>query len=265
MMLAFKQRRYNWVINILEIELPSKPRLLIPLPDTDFDPTESATPWRVCIDRGWCATFATECGKVATADQRLLMGFLRGPLGAGPMGLRDYKRMTETSEYQKPIRYDEINVDDYDAILLTGGHAPGMKQFLESKVLQEKMVCFFIQNKGIGAICHGLLVLARAIDPSTGKSVLYNYKTTSLTRELEQIGYASTFWLLGRRFRTYDAYVEDETRAALKDMRQYSKGLIPFSHVVVDRNLVTSRYWLFDAVRYSITFAEMVERRKDPL
>jgi len=240
--------------------MQSKPHVIIPLPDTDFDPTEVATPWRVCMERGWRATFATEHGRLAAADQRLLMGFLLGPLGAGPMGLRDYKRMTESPEYQKPIRYDEINASDYDAVLLTGGHAPGMKQFLESKVLQEKMVDFFKQNKGVGAICHGLLVLARALDPSTGKSVLYDYKTTSLTRELEQIGYASTFWLLGRRFRTYDAYVEDETRAALKDERQYSKGFISFPHVVVDRNLVTSRYWLFDAVRYSTAFAEMVER-----
>lgn len=238
------------------------PHVLIPLPDTDFDPTESATPWRVCMDRGWTATFATEHGKVPTADQRLLMGFVRGPLGAGPMGLRDYQRMTAAPEYQKPIRYADINVDEYDAILLTGGHAPGMKQFLESKVLQQKVVGFFKQNKGIGAICHGLLVLARAIDPNTGKSVLYEYKTTSLTKGLEMIGYASTFWLLGRRFRTYDAYVEDETRAALKDPRQYSKGLIPFPHVVVDRNLVTSRYWLFDAGRYAVKFAEMVEGRR---
>ena len=135
-----------------------------------------------------------------------------------------------------------------------------MKQFLENKVLQEKVVEFFKQQKGIGAICHGLLVLARAMNPDTGKSVLYDYKTTSLTRGLEQIGYASTFWLLGRRFRTYDAYVEDETRAALKDPHQYSKGLIPFPHVVVDRNLVTSRYWLFDAVSFSSKFAEVVER-----
>ncbi|KAA0271090.1 MAG: thiamine biosynthesis protein ThiJ [Chloroflexi bacterium] len=238
-----------------------KPHVLIPLPDSDFDPTESATPWRVCVERGWRATFATEHGNVAKADDRLLMGFVRGPLGAGPMGLRDCKRMTEAPEYRKPIRYDEINAGDYDAILLTGGHAPGMKQFLESRVLQEKVVGFFKQNKGIGAICHGLLVLARAIDPETGKSVIYDYKVTSLTKGLEMIGYASTFWLLGRRFRTYDAYVEDETRAALRDGRQYSKGLIPFPHVVVDRNLVTSRYWLFDAVSYSVRFAEMVEGR----
>lgn len=236
-----------------------KPHVLIPLPDNDFDPTESATPWRVCVDRGWRATFATEEGKVAAADRRLLMGFVRGPLGAGPMGLRDYKRMTEAPEYQKPIRYDEINVDDYDAILLTGGHAPGMKQFLESKVLQEKVVGFFKQNKGVGAICHGLLVLARTIAPPTGKSVLYDYNTTSLTKLLEMIGYVSTFWLLGRRFRTYDTYVEDEVVAALRDPRQYSRGWLFVPHVVVDRNLVTSRYWLFDVVSYSEKFAETVE------
>ena len=137
-----------------------------------------------------------------------------------------------------------------------------MKQFLESEVLQEKIVGFFKRSIGVGAICHGLLPLARAIDPDTGKSVLCDYKTTSLTKLLEQIGYASTFWLLGRRFRTYDAYVEDEVRAALKDSHQYSTGLIPFPHVVVDRNLVTSRYWLFDAVSYSVKFTEMVEQRR---
>lgn len=237
------------------------PHILIPLPDHDFDPTESATPWRVCAERGWKTTFATENGNVAEADHRLLMGFVRGPLGAGPMGLKDYKKMIETPEYQKPIKYADINVDDYDAILLTGGHAPGMKQFLESKVLQEKVVQFFKKDKGAGAICHGLLVLARAIDPDTGKSVLYDYKTTSLTKLLEMIGYASTFWLLGRRFRTYNAYVEDEVRAALKDKKQYSTGLIPFPCVVVDRNLVSSRYWLFDAMKYSLKFADMVEKR----
>jgi len=29
----------------------------------------------------------------------------------------------------------------------------------------------------------------------------------------------------------------------------------------LDRNLVTSRYWLFDAMSYSKKFAEMVEKR----
>jgi len=236
--------------------------ILIPLPDHDFDPTESATPWRVCADRGWRTTFSTENGHIAEADHRLLMGFLRGPLGAGPMGLRDYRRMIGTPDFQNPIKYTDINADDYDALLLTGGHAPGMKQFLESKVLQEKVVQFFKAEKTVGAICHGLLVLARSIDPDSGKSVIYDYKVTSLTKTLEQIGYLSTFWFLGRRFRTYDKYVEEETRAALRDRRQYSTGVIPFPHVVSDRNLVTSRYWLFDAMEYSIKFGNMAASRK---
>lgn len=237
------------------------PHILIPLPDHDFDPTETAAPWRICSERGWQTTFATENGKVPEADPRLLLGFLRGPLGAGRRGLRDYKAMTASESYQKPITYADIHVDDYDALLLAGGHAPGMKQFLESPIVQKKTAQFMKQGKCVGAICHGLLVLARSIDAETGRSVLYDYRTTSLTKLLEMIGYASTFWLLGRRFRTYDAYVEDEVRAALKDSRQYSSGLIPFPHVVVDRNLVTSRYWLFDAEKYAETFVDVVDKR----
>ena len=237
------------------------PSILIPLPDHDFDPTETATPWMECAKRGWRTTFATEFGQVAEADPRLLMGFLRGPLGAGPKGLSNYKAMTSSAEYQKPIKYSDIDVKDYDALLLAGGHAPGMKQFLESKILQEKTVQFFKQEKCVGAICHGLLVLARSMDAGTGRSVLFNYKTTSLTKLLEKIGYASTFWLLGHRFRTYDAYVEDEVRESLHDRRQYSSGLIPFPHVVVDRNLVTARYWIFDADAYSKKFADVVQQK----
>lgn len=237
------------------------PHILIPLPDHDFDPTETSAPWRECARRGWRLTFATEAGQVPEADRRLLKGFIRGPLGPGPKGLTDYKAMVASPDYQRPIRFSEINVNDYDALLLAGGHAPGMKQFLESKVVQERTAQFIRQEKCVGAICHGLLVLARAVDPDSGRSVLYEYKTTSLTKLLERIGYASTFWLLGRRFRTYDAYVEEEVRAALKEQRQYSSGLIPFPHVVVDRNLVTARYWLFDADAYSKTFADVLQEK----
>ena len=237
------------------------PRILIPLPDHDFDPGETATPWRACAARGWETIFATEHGQVPEADPRLLLGFLHGPLGAGPRGRADYEAMTASAAYQNPIKYSDIDVDDYDALLLAGGHAPGMKQFLESPVLQARTVDFFRQKKCVGAICHGLLVLARSKDPDTGRSVIYDYKTTSLTKLLERIGYFSTFWLLGRRFRTYDVYVQDEVRASLHDPRQYSTGLIPFPHVVVDRNLVTARYWLFDNQAYARAFADLVQAR----
>ncbi len=234
-------------------------QILIPLPDNDFDPSESSFPWKVCRQRGWKVVFATEHGKTPAADYRLLKGPILGPLGAGPRGLSNYRQMSQTPEFQNPIPYADISVDEFDAVTLTGGHAPGMKQYLESKALQEKMVEFFHQGKVVGAICHGVLVLARAIDPMTGKSVLYDYQVTALTKDLEWSGYALTFWLLGRRYRTYDCYVADEVRAVLRDAYNFKKGiamLIPF--VFRDRNLVTAR-WPLDAPLYAQKFAEMVE------
>jgi putative intracellular protease/amidase len=111
----------------------------------------------------------------------------------------------------------------------------------------------------IGAICHGVLVLSRAIDPENGKSILYGSKVTALTKDLETTGYALTFWLLGRRYRTYDCYVADEVQQALRDADDFKKGkamLIPF--VVRDGNLITSR-WPLDAMKYSLGFADIVE------
>ena len=236
----------------------TQPHILIPLPDNDFDPSESAFPWNVCTEHGWKVTFATENGEVAACDPRLLKGPIFGPLGAGPRALSYYKQMIATTEFQHPIKYADINVDNFEAVSLTGGHAPGMKQYLETAVLQQKMVEFFRQGKVIGSICHGMLVLARAIDPETGKSVLWDYKVTTLTKDLEFSGYALTFWLLGRRYRTYDCYVADEVRDALKDPRNFKNGpLMVWPFIVQDRNLVTSR-WPLDAPLYASRFAEMV-------
>ena len=242
----------------------SQAHILIPLPDNDFDPSESSFPWKHCTDRGWKVTFATEHGDVPACDPRLLKGPILGPLGAGPRGLANYKRMAASPEFQHPIKYADINANDFDAVSLTGGHAPGMKQYLESEVLQAKMVEFFRQGKVIGSICHGMLVLARAIDPETGKSVLWDYKVTALTKDLEFSGYALTFWLLGRRYRTYECYVGDEVRGVLENPKNFKNGLLmiwPFT--VQDRNLVTSR-WPLDAPLYAKRFVEMVEeaRRK---
>jgi putative intracellular protease/amidase len=236
----------------------SQPHILIPLPDNDFDPSESAFPWKSSVERGWKVTFATENGATAACDPRLLNGPILGPLGAGPRALRAYREMIATPEFQHPIKYADIGVDEFAAVSLTGGHAPGMKQYLESAELQEKMVEFFRQGKVVGSICHGMLVLARAIDPDTGKSVLWDYTVTALTKDLERTGYALTFWLLGRRYRTYDCYVADEVRGVLKDPKNFKNGplmVLPFT--VQDRNLVTSR-WPLDAPRYARRFVESV-------
>jgi putative intracellular protease/amidase len=128
-------------------------------------------------------------------------------------------------------------------LLLPGGHAKGMRQYLESKVLQNKALEFIKQNKVVGAICHGVLVLARTIDPETGRSVLYGRKLTGLTKRLERAGYYLTFWRLGDYYRTYPEYVEDETVNVLKERSDFLHGgSIRKPFVVEDGNLITARY-----------------------
>ena len=57
-------------------------RVLIPLPDTDFDPTESAVPWRLLREAGHEVVFATEAGATPACDPLLITGVVFGLLGA---------------------------------------------------------------------------------------------------------------------------------------------------------------------------------------
>ena len=48
--------------------------VLIPIPDTDFDPTEVAVSWQVLTARGHLVVFSTESGVQAVADDIMLTG-----------------------------------------------------------------------------------------------------------------------------------------------------------------------------------------------
>jgi putative intracellular protease/amidase len=110
-------------------------------------------------------------------------------------------------------------------MLLPGGHAKGMRQYLEGADLFAKAAAFARTGKPLAAICHGVLVLARARDAQTGKSVLAARRTTCLPKYMERSAWLATAWKLGRYYRTYDAYVEDEVCAALDDPeKQFERG-----------------------------------------
>jgi putative intracellular protease/amidase len=85
-------------------------------------------------------------------------------------------------------------------------------------------------------------VLARTIDPETGKSVVYDRSMTGLTKILERTAYFITAWKLGDYYRTYPEYVQDEVVSALKSADQFKTGPLFSPFVVTDGNLVTARY-----------------------
>jgi putative intracellular protease/amidase len=211
-------------------------RILLPVPDRDFDATEVSVPWRLLTRAGLEVVFATEHGGSAPAcDPKTLSGAMMGMFGASGEVKWFYSELQEAPEFQKPIAWNDIDPKSFGALVLPGGHAPGMKQYLGSEVLQQKVAAFWALERPVAAICHGVLVLARAKDAKTGKSVLFRSTTTCLPKYMERMAYLSTAMVLGRYYRTYDAYVEEEVRGALEDPeKQFVRGprVLNFSHVV---------------------------------
>src|SRR5690348_658063 len=100
--------------------------LLVPLPDSDFDPTESGVPWRTMRDHGHNVVFATPAGRTARADPKMVtgegLGILSPLLKADANGRSAYLYMEQSDAFRRPISYGEIRAVDFDGLLLTGGH-----------------------------------------------------------------------------------------------------------------------------------------------
>jgi putative intracellular protease/amidase len=190
--------------------------VLIPIPDTDFDPTEVAVSWRVLTRRGHVVVFSTESGRPAAADDIMISGrgldvWSRVPglgrlilvgrfLRANADARTAYAQMLKSAEYRHPIAWVDTSLDDVDALLLPGGHrARGMRSYIDSDILQGRVADAFRRGMLVAATCHGVLLAARTVDPRTGRSVLYGRKTTALTWELERRA-----WQLTRRTRFWD-------------------------------------------------------------
>jgi putative intracellular protease/amidase len=248
-------------------------RVWIPLPDTDFEPTEAAAPWRVLTDAGHQVVFATEAGATPSADQKLLrFKGLLSKFGASRAAKDVYAELERAPEFRVTMPWSEIEPEEYDALVLPGGHAPGMRQYLESNALRDKVIEFWKLGRPVGAICHGVLVLARAIDPATQHSLLWDRRTTALPKLLERTAYVMTFWKLGRYYRTYDTYVEDEVKAALASPAQFDTGPLVLTtpdrasaaskgFAIEDRNYVSAR-WPGDAWTFARKLLELVEARQ---
>jgi putative intracellular protease/amidase len=199
--------------------------VLLPLPDRDFDTTEVAVPWRLLTEGGHTVVFATEVGGSAPrCDPRLIDGVLFGRLGAEHEAIEFYRLLEQDARFRAPVSWHGLDPTSFDGLLLPGGHAPGMRQYLGSAELQNVVGAFWATGKPVGAICHGVLLLARSADPRTGKSVLADKRTTCLPKYMERGGYLATAWRLGHYYRTYPEYVQDEVTAALNDGSQFVRG-----------------------------------------
>src|ERR1700761_4725524 len=189
--------------------------VLIPIPDRDFDPTEVAVSWQVLRANGHRVVFVTESGAPGVADDIMVSGRGLDPwsklpglgaitvvgrtLRANKDARSAYHEMRQSPEYQNPSSWAQSSLDGIDGLLLPGGHrARGMRSYIDSDILQRLVVDAFARGITVAAICHGVLLAARSVDPTTGRSVLYGRRTTALTWALERLAWRLTrvtrFW-----------------------------------------------------------------------
>jgi len=205
--------------------------VLMPLPACDFDPTEVAVSWKILSGAGHQVVFATPSGRPGEADAIMVSGRGLDPWGAVPLlrnvtvvgralradaaARRAYAALLDDAAFGSPLHWGAARRSSYDALVLPGGHrARGMRDYLESIEVQQMAIDSFRAGKPVGAICHGVLVAARAVEPASGRSVLHGRRTTALTWQLE-----GRAWQLASRTRFWDpdyyrTYVEEPGQPA---------------------------------------------------
>ncbi len=242
-------------------------RILILLPQTDYDPSEVALPWLVWTGAGHEVCFATESGRPASCDPVTLTGqglpLIARSLQARVEAREAYAAMLEDRNYNRPLTWAKARVGSFDAFHWPGGHAPGMRPYCESEVLQRLAFEIFGANKPVSAVCHGVLPLARA-------GVLAGRRTTALTEPLEKIAIQLTQSALPGHYRTYPKTVEAEVRHRIRPGGLFERGgLFPryagrrnpeAGFVVQDGNYLSAR-WPGDAWTLALRMNDLLDRK----
>jgi protease I len=249
-----------------------KMKVLMPLPSYDFDPSEAAITWKVLNEHGVDVFFSTPDAKPANADARMLYGtglsVFKRILMARSDAVTACHAMYEDKNFQKPVAYKKATEKDFDGLVLPGGHAPGMRVYLEAPELHKLTSAFFAKKKPVAAICHGVVLAARA-KRKDGKSVLFDRKTTALLKKQELAAHNLTRVWLGTYYRTYpETTVQDEVTAALASEKDFLTGPTPgitrdapqkmkIGFTVTDGNYISAR-WPGDAYNFAHGFLKLL-------
>lgn len=249
-------------------------KVLIPIPSYGFDTTEVAIPWKLLSEQNFEVIFATPNGEKGVTDKSMLdgskLGIWKSALMARKDAVKAHNELIKTTNFCNPLKYSDLKENNFDALLLPGGHDKAVKEYLESAVLQNFIVDFFNADKPVAAVCHGVVLAARSINPKTGKSVLYNLKTTSLLKSQELLAYNLTRLWLKDYYLTYpEITVEDEVTAVLSNSKNFIKGPKPIlrddmkhlkrGFAVTHKNYVSAR-WPGDIYTFSLDFIKLIKK-----
>ncbi|MBN0046802.1 type 1 glutamine amidotransferase domain-containing protein [Streptomyces actuosus] len=191
---------------------------------TGFWAEEAAAPYEAFRAAGHEMVVATPGGVVPTVDR----GSLAPEVNGGQEGAdRIAATLASMAELKSPIRLEDVELDDYDAVFYPGGHGP-MEDLAVDTTSGALLVDTLASGKPLGVVCHAPAALLAATG-ADGGNAFAGYRVAAFTNAEEaQAGFADKArWLLETRL------VE-----AGVDVR-VGEPWAP--NVVVDRNLVTGQ------------------------
>ncbi|TCK26765.1 type 1 glutamine amidotransferase domain-containing protein [Pseudonocardia endophytica] len=171
---------------------------------TGYWAEELAAPHKIFVDAGHTVDFASPGGVLQPLDKHSA-----DPAIAG----EDCGQYVEHAEkalaaFGPLLRLSDVALDDYDAIVLPGGHGPVVDLF-EDRDLGRLLLGADDAGKLIGAVCHGPAALLSAVDDA-GEWRFAGRRLTAFTDEEEEMfGTAEGApWLLASRLRERGALHE---------------------------------------------------------
>eukprot|EP01006_Ploeotia_vitrea_P039951 TRINITY_DN66392_c7_g1_i3.p1 TRINITY_DN66392_c7_g1~~TRINITY_DN66392_c7_g1_i3.p1 ORF type:complete len:612 (+),score=316.01 TRINITY_DN66392_c7_g1_i3:169-2004(+) len=244
--------------------------VLMVVPHRGFDPTEAAVPFAILKEHGHRLVIATPDGLVSEGGDALvvngeLLGGMVMKMASEAKGM--YRDMLASAEWRDPIAYADIVAENFDGLLIPGGHAPGMKQMLTDETLRAKLAEFWALERPVGAICHGVLALSRA-------GLLRGRRTTTVPKYMERMAHLVTNYLTKHASEDYQLsttwprYTEDEVTEQIGGDEFFERGPLdiwaPMSlgtrhnhrrtHLVQDGNYLSARF-PGDAYAFALRFA----------
>ncbi|MGW4634665.1 type 1 glutamine amidotransferase domain-containing protein [Nocardia sp. NPDC004415] len=191
---------------------------------TGYWAEEFVVPFEIFGQHGHDIVVATPGGVVPTVD-----GSSLAPEANGGQETADRRAeiISTSKELNNPIKLEDAQLADYDAVFYPGGHGP-MQDLATDPTSGALLMAALDEGTPLGVVCHAPAALLAATRPD-GANAFTGYRLTGFTNAEEtQAGFADRApWLLQDRLIAAGA---DFTEAA------------PWTpHVVTDRTLVTGQ------------------------
>ncbi|WP_413105637.1 type 1 glutamine amidotransferase domain-containing protein [Streptomyces sp. Inha503] len=190
---------------------------------TGYWAEELAAPHAKFVEAGYTVDFASPGGVLQPLDEHSA-----DPAVAGEDCSRHVEHAQQALKAFGPLlKLHEVDIDDYAAVVLPGGHGPVVDLF-EDADLGGLLAQADKDGKLIGAVCHGPAALLSAKD-AEGNWLFAGRRMTAFTDEEEQLfGTAEGApWLLASRLREMGAI--------------HTGGTAYQQHNVTDGNLFTGQ------------------------